>query len=203
MKRRGLIPPTERVVEIYREMLWYRRQLYNDADFFKVPEAWEKICEGNQTYKTKTYRSEITEDFKRRAGIVVLGESATLIADEKLIERAREGCKLSNFILAHEIGHLALDHHARNAKVKNFQLFEGANGLSNIPPTTEEWEANFAAVSFQCGVALEDTKATALELAHRAYSDTKTIRMAQKLVQLDAFQRELRRQSLRYERVVL
>ncbi len=201
MKRKPTLS-TSRAVEIYREMLSVRRELCNDNEFFKVPDAWEAICEGSETWKTKTYRTEQLEDYKRKAGIVVFGDHATLIADERLIENARKGCKLSNYILAHEIGHLALDHHANNAIVKNFQLFSGPNGMSNIPPTLEELEANFAAVFFQCGIALENSQLATIQLAHLAFSDVYYVGKAQRFVQLDVFQRELRRPRPKFERVV-
>tara|TARA_Y100000815_G_scaffold20470_1_gene17498 strand:- start:157 stop:738 length:582 start_codon:yes stop_codon:yes gene_type:complete len=193
-------------VEIYREVIWVRRELYSDGDFFKVPDAWEKICEGNNKWRTQTYRTEKVEDYKRKAGIVVLDDFVTLSVDDRLMENARKGCKLSNYILAHEIGHLVLDHHAQNAVIKNFQLFSGPNGMSNMPPTKEEMEANIAAVFFQCGVALEDSALEALPLAHRACTDVGYVKRAQRIVQLDVFQKELWRQDScykRYERVVL
>ena len=202
MKRRPTLS-TPRAVAIYREMLDVRRELFDDNEFFKVPDAWEAICEGSEKWKTKTYRTEQLEDYKRKAGIIVFEEYVTLSVDERLIENARKGCKLSNFILAHEIGHLALDHHANNAKMQNYQLFAGPNGMSNIPPTQEELEANFAGVFFQCGVALENKQVSTIQLAHRAFSDVRTVGKAQNYVQLEVFQRELRRPRPKYERVVL
>jgi len=201
--KRKLTLSTPRAVEIYTEMLSVRRELYDDNEFFKVPYAWYAICEGSETWKTRTYRTKHQEDYKRKAGIVVFGDLVTLVADERLIENAKKGCKLSNFVLAHEIAHLALDHHAQNAVVKNFQLFSGLSGMSNLPPTIEEWEANFAAVCFQCGVALESSQLMAIDLAHRAFSDVNTVRKVQKLVQLDVFQQELKRPKPKYERIVL
>jgi hypothetical protein len=150
-----------------------------------------------------TYRSGLGEDYKRRAGIVVFGDQVTLNVDERLLENAKKGCKLSNFILAHEIGHLALDHHARSAKVMNFQLFAGPNGLSNLPPTIEELEANFAAVFFQCGSALADSHWEPLQLAHKAFTEVGYVKKAQRYVQLEVFQRELWRPKKNKMRVVL
>ncbi|GGO52141.1 hypothetical protein SAMN05444398_101427 [Roseovarius pacificus] len=184
-------------------MLWLRRELYDDGEFFKVPDAWAAICEESETWKLKTYRTELLEDYKRKAGIVVLGDYVTLSADERLWENARRGCKLSNYILAHEIGHLTLDHHAKGAITKNFQLFSGPNGMSNVPPTVEELEANLAAVFFQCGVALKDRQIDAVQLAHRAFSDVHYVKKAQRIVQLDVFQQELRRPRPKVERVIL
>jgi len=194
---------TPRAVEIWDEALWLRRELYKDDEFFKVPDAWEMICDESETWKTKTYRAKIAEDFNRKAGFVILEDFATLTVDERLLENARKGDKLSNYILAHEIGHLMLDHHKMGAITKNFQLFSGPNGMTNTPPTLEEFEANIAAVFFQCGVALEDKQLHPIQLAHRAFSDVYYVKKAQKMVQLDVFQRELRRPKKKNERVVL
>jgi len=148
-----------------------------------------------ERWALKTYRFRETEDFRRRAGVIALEHSVTLVADEKLMERAAEGCNFMNFVLAHEFGHLVLDHHAKGAVIKNFQLFSGAGGMAaSIPPTVEELEANFAAVFFQCGVALEEGRWNTRQLAQRAFSDDLYVKKAQAVVQLSAFLRELERQ---------
>ncbi|OIP85384.1 MAG: hypothetical protein AUK37_04260 [Rhodobacterales bacterium CG2_30_65_12] len=200
MKRKPFIS-TPRAVEVYREMLWWRRELFDDGEFFKVPDAWEAMCEGINTWKTYTYRG--LERFKPKAAMIVFGESAKLCIDERLLDDARKGGKLTNSILAHEIAHLALDHHANSATKKNFQLSAGTKGMSIRPPNSEEFEANLAGVFFQCGVALQDKRLTKLELAHRAFADVELVGLAQQYVQLDIFQRELWHQRTRYERVVL
>jgi len=202
MKRKSTFT-TSRAVEIWEETLWLRRELYPDDKFFKVPDAWDKICEEGETWKTKAYRAHSAQDFNRKAGVVVLGDRATLTVDERLLENARKGDKLSNFILAHEIGHLVLDHHEKGAIIKNFQLFSGPQGMTNTPPTLEEFEANMAAVFFQCGVALLDKQQVPIQLAHRAYSDVYYVKKAQKMIQLENFQRELQRPKKKNERVVL
>ena len=192
-----------RAAEIWREMLWFRRELYADTDFFRMTAVWEALCNELPFWSMRTYRSNQLEDYKRKAGVVAVGDHVTLTVDERLWENAGNGCKLSNFILAHELGHLALNHHARSAVIKNFQLFSGPNGMSNLPPTAEELEANYAAVFFQCGVALEDKRRDSLHLADRAFSDVTYVRKAQKAVRLEAFELELRRQRERIARVVL
>ncbi|SHL58425.1 hypothetical protein SAMN05444414_12114 [Roseovarius marisflavi] len=202
MKRRPILT-TLRATEIWTEMLWFRRELYSDDKFFKMTDVWETLCNDFEKWTMRTYRSNQLEDFKRKAGVVALDDRVTLTADEKLIANAKHGCKLSNFILAHELGHLALDHHARGAVVKNFQLFSGANGMCNVPPTLEELETNYAAVFFQCGAALEDTCWSPIQLAHRAFSDVEYVKKAQAVVRLDVFQRELRRPKPKRERVIL
>lgn len=202
MKSRPLLSAT-RAAEIWTETLSVRRQLYTDSDFFKMPEVLDELFNASNHWVIKTYRTDETEDFKRKAGIVVLGDWVTLTADERLIERAKHGCKLSNFILAHEFGHLILNHHANSAITKNFQLFAGPNGMTNSPPTQEELEANYAGVFFQCGIALFESRRSALELARRAFSDVDYVKKAQAIVRLDAFQRELSRPKPKYERVIL
>jgi hypothetical protein len=87
--------------------------------------------------------------------------------------------------------------------MKNFQLFSGPNGMSNIPPTQEELEANYAAVFFQCGVGLQDARWSATRLADRATSDVEYVKKAQARDRLDVFQRELNRPRPKRERVVL
>ncbi|MEQ8899844.1 MAG: hypothetical protein RID11_07385 [Roseovarius sp.] len=194
---------TYRGAEIYAEILSLRRELYGDGDFFKMPEPWETLCEVGEGWSINTYRSDEVEDFRRKAGVIQFDNRVTLTVDEKLMANAKRGCKLSNFILAHEFGHVALNHHARSAVTKNFQLYAGPGGMSNLPPTMEELEANYAAVFFQCGAALQNPQLNPVELAHRAFSDVEYVRKAQGIVRLDVFQRELCRSKPRYERVIL
>ncbi len=192
-----------RGAEIWTEMLSLRRELYCDSDFFKMTEVLRTLCDVGEGWSIKTYRSNEMEDFRRRAGVIVFEGEVIISVDERLMENADPGCKLSNFILAHEIGHLALDHHARSAVTKNFQLFAGPSGMVNSPPTQEELEANYAAVFFQCGPALADTRWSPLDLANRAFSDVLYVKKAQAIVRLDVFQRELIRPKPNRERVVL
>jgi len=127
-----------------------------------------------------------------------------MTVDGRLVESARLGAKLSNFILAHEIGHLALDHHKENKVVRHFQLFTDASGMkANLSPTLEELEANYAAVFFQCGVTLLESKWEPERLADRAKTDLYYVKLAQRIVQLDVFKNELARISKRSERVIL
>jgi len=199
MTRRPFIS-TQRAVEIYREMVWWRRELCEDTEFFNVPDTWETLCEDIETWKMNAYQAE---GQKPKAAMVVFGDHATLTVDERLVEKARKGCGLSNSILAHEISHLALDHHAQSATTKHFQLSKGPKGFAVKPPNSEELEADLGAVFFQCGVALEDKSLSALELARRGSADVALVRNAQRYVQLHVFQEELSRQRNRYERVVM
>ena len=194
---------TSRAVGIFDEMISVRRMYCADNDFFRMDEFWEYLCDEGNKWSINTYRSNETEDFKRKAGVIAFRDRVTLTVDEKLMARAKQGCKLSNFILAHEVGHLALNHHARSAVTKNFQLFSGPRGMSNLPPTLEELEANYAAVFLQCGVALLDPKWDPLQLARRAFTDVAYVKKAQAIVRLDVFQRELTRERPTFPRVVL
>ena len=194
---------TLRLVEVFEEMVACRRLYCADSDFFRMPDFWKDLCDEEGCWKIKTYKSNETEDFKRKAGVIAFGDRVTLVVDERLMAAADGGCKLSNFILAHEVGHLALDHHARGAVVKNFQLFAGPSGMSNLPPTLEERETMFAAVFLQCGVALLNGKWDPIHMANRAFSDVHYVRNAQRMLQLDVVRRELARTRPKRERVVL
>jgi hypothetical protein len=177
---------TERAAEIYEVMLEYRRAFCADTKFFKMTELWDHLVAGDGEWKIQLFRSGLGADYERRAGVVALGHRVTLTADVELWERATAGSLIANFILGHELGHLALDHHAKAAVVKNFKLFVGSKGcMANIPPSVEELEAHLAAVFLQCGVALEDPRWSALELAKRAFSDVSYVKKCQSYVRLD------------------
>ncbi len=190
---------TSRSVEIYQGMLWFRRMFYEDSVFFKMSDFWEMLCEDSEYFSIKTYHSNQRDDYKRKGGVIAFNGHIILTVDHQLIVNAKHGCGFHNFMLAHEFGHIALDHYAKSAMTKNFQLFKGSNGMmSNSPPTIEELEADYAAVFFQCGVALEDKRRSAKELARRAFSDERIVEKAQSRVQLDVFrQRLIKRQRKR------
>ena len=197
---------TSQVARIFKDMLDLRRIYCKDSEFFRMDEFWDWLSDedGDSVgIQIKRYKSSNLDPYKNRAATIAFGDNATLVVPEDMMVKAAEGCKLSNYTLAHEIGHLALGHHARSAVVKNFQLFSSDNGLANIPPTVEELEANYAAVFFQCGIALLDPKIDPLELANRASTDVYSVRKIKKLCGLDVFQRELIILSASIERVVL
>ena len=199
-------PPTislERLVSIRREAFAARRELFDDKDFFKMTEAWEAVCDEGADWKIRTYKSRANEDYKRKAGVIQFLGKVTLTVDEALWGKAEQGQEFANFLLGHEFGHLICDHHSRSATIKHFQLFDGPSGKSNMPPNTEELEANLAAVFFQCGPEIESDRLSDRELAKRAYSDERTIQRIRKYVKLSAYQREISRPGNRYERVVL
>ena len=194
---------TSVILETYVEMISYRRTYCDDSEYFKASQFWTDMCSDIDTWKIKKYSGNESEDWLRKAGVITLREHVTLSTDRQLFENAEKGCKLSNFILAHEFAHVALGHHDRNLVTKHFQLFAGSNGMSNIPPTVEEYQANLGAVFFQCGVALEDERLTTLDLAHRSFSDVSYVRRAQKLVQLSLFKQKLFERRSNVKRVVL
>ena len=208
MKRKPFLT-TARVVQIFDEMLAYRRGFCADNEFVRMHEVWEELCVEGSDWKIRKYRDKKTENFKPKAGVVQFGHSVTLSVDERLFQDAAKGGGLSNYILAHELGHIALDHHASSKVVKNFQLFSGPGGMSIRPPTLEEEEVDYAAVFFQCGQALFDKRLDAVQLARKAFTDVSVVRKAQKIVGLEVFQRELlfqRQLTLlrpKYERVIL
>lgn len=197
---------TPRIVEIFHEMVSCRR-IYcdgSDARFFKMTEFWEWLAgDQNDGIRIKTYNSDGEADYKRKAGVVAFGNLATLVVDQKLLSNARRGCKLSNFLLAHEFSHLALGHHDQGAVIKNFQLYSGPNGMMNVPPTKEELEANIAATFFQCGTALLDDAAEPLQLAHQAFTDVLYVKKCLGICGSNAFMDELEKRRVQHERVVL
>ena len=196
---------TSRAVEIYTEMISCRRMFYGDQEFFKATELWEELCSESRSWKINTFRRNSKADLKLKAGVVVLSDLdlVTLTVDEELLAKAKRGGWMENFVLAHELGHIALGHHDKGLVTKNFQVFPSPKGMANIPPTLEEEETNYAAVFLQCGVALEDPRWQPVELARRAFSDPSYVKKAQAAVKLDVFQRELKRPKPRYPRVIL
>lgn len=189
-------------VDIFREMLSLRRIYCEDTHFFKMNDVWEWLAEDNKEIRIKTYNGS-SSTRPAKAGVVAFGDKSTLVVSEEMLSRAKSGCKLANFTLAHEFSHLALDHHAKGAVVKNFQLFESSSGLANIPPTIEELEANYAAVFFQCGVELLDSRNVPIFLANQAHADVYYVKKAMKILSVPAFRRELSKLNSSIERVVL
>ena len=187
---------------IFREMLGIRREYYPDSQFFRTVDVWDQLA-SDSVVKIKTYKSADTEDFKRRAAVIVFEDQIKLVVDERLLFEARKGGRLYNYILAHELAHLALNHQDRGQIVKHFQLFDSKNGMANIPPTNEEREANWGAVFFQCGVALFGQSVNPLELARRSCSDIESVKKAVAICRLEAFQREFNKPSKSLGRVIL
>lgn len=205
MKHRASRPALapSRAAEIYEVMTSYRREVCADSDFFLAPDFWDYLCEGDGDWTIKIFKSGLGDDYVRRAGVIAFDGRVRLTADQELWVRAKKGCNVANFILSHELAHLALGHHEKNAVIKNFKLFSGPRGMSNIPPTVEEEEANIGAAFLQCGPALLNVSFGFLDLAKRAHCDPPYVKRAQSLVRLEPFQRALRMPKLRYPRVVL
>jgi hypothetical protein len=201
MKKRPTLS-TKRAVEIFEDAVDIRRGYCADTDFFRMTEFWEYLCEDSETWSIKRYRSGEKENFKRKAGVIAFAGLLTLTVDQELWDRASKGNLFFNYLLAHEAGHLILNHHAKGAVTKHFELYAGPNFKANIPATVEELEANYAATFFQCGVALLEPRWEALELARRAFSDPYHVEKLQAQVRLDAFRRLLNRPRPKRERVV-
>ena len=194
-----------RMACIFREMQSLRRIYCEDTQFFKMIDVWEWLTdddEGSGEIRIKKYKSSNSTQ-RTKAGVVALGDKATLVVSEEMISKAKNGGKFENFTLAHEYSHLALDHHAMGAVVKNFQLYNSDSGLANIPPTIEELEANFAATFFQCGTALLDSNVDPVSLANRAYTDVYYVKKAVRMLRIPAFRQELSKQESSIVHVVL
>ena len=186
-----------RIAEIYRTMTDYRREYCDTEDlrFFKMADFWEWLCgDGGEGWQIKTFRSDLGDDYLRKAAILTFDGRMTLTVDEGLWGKAKQGCKVANFILAHEFAHLALDHHSGNATTKNFMMKQRATDFAMIPPTLEELEADYGGVFFQCGPVLEDVRWSAKYIADRSFSDVAKVEKAVRIVRLEGFKREVDRQ---------
>jgi len=201
MSRRPKIS-AQRAAKVFKEALACRRLFCEDDKFFNMSEMWEDLCEGDDNWNIRQVTNGPLADYQRRAGVVAFGEFVTLVADKELMRLARLGSGFANFILAHEISHLMLDHHANAKVVKNFKVVDSETGKSVIPPTDEELETNYAAIFLQCGVALFDERLSALELARRAKTDVGMVKKARSLVRVMEFQKELESISKQKPRVV-
>jgi|AutmiccBRH37_all_1029493.scaffolds.fasta_scaffold30335_1 hypothetical protein len=204
MKRKPYLS-TARAAEIYNTVVGCRRIFCEDSEFFKATELWGDLCSENNAWRIRKFRSVDEDSYKLKAGVIVFEDlgRVTLTVSEELWAKARDGGWMQNFVLAHELGHIALGHHDKGLVTKNFQVFAGPKGLANTPPTLEEEEANYAAVFLQCGVALEDQRWQTLDLARRAFSDPSYVRKAQAAVRLDVFQQQLKLIRSKHSRVVL
>lgn len=191
----------KRGAEIFLEMAACRREFAQDDEFFKMSSFWEWFSEESDFVKIKLH-SQSARGSVKRASIVAFDERVTLITSAGLFDDARRGCKFSNFVLAHELGHYALGHNQRKTIPKNFQLANTARGLSIIPPNVEEHEADRAAVFFQCGYALFD-ETDARILADRAYSEVGQVRKAMLLCRVPSFRKLVFEPRPRVQRVVL
>lgn len=184
-----------------REMLWHRREFCSDNEFFKMVDYWDWLAKELPEISIKKFVARGRAELK--AGVVCFNNRSTLIVPTEMLKKSGEGEKLSNFTLAHEFAHIALDHHAKGAVVKHFQLINTSTGVANVPPNIEELEANFAAVFFQIGVALLAPNADPIALANRANTDVTYTRKAIAICSLPEFQREFSKLQHSIERVIL
>lgn len=184
--KRDLILTTKRAVEVYKAMIWRRRLYRADQSYFKAIDYWDWQYGADTIKAYKSADEEIG-----RPGVISFGGRVCLTADDRRIMLARSGHAFSNTLVGHEISHVALGHHKQFAQVTNFDLGEGSYGKVIVPKNLREKEADFGSTVFLCGVALKDKKMSALELARRACADVAQVEKAQRLIQLDVFQREL------------
>lgn len=192
----------QRAAWLLREMLSYRRIEFLDNEFFSMSEVWRTMAEDNPDLSIKEFKGSGNIQ-EKKAGVIALGGRATLIVAEQLMQRAEAGDKLANFTLAHELAHLMLDHHEKSAGIKNFILEHGSKGYTTKPPSDEELETNYAAVFFQCGVALLAPRANAIELSRRAKTDTEWTKKAIALCSVKEFQEEFGKLHHSIQRIVL
>ncbi len=192
MKRKPALT-TVRAVDIYRQAISVRRDYCADTEFFKMPD-FLRYCEDEAgNWRIKTYASKLGGDHLRRAAVFTLGDQVRLAIDEVMWVRAEKGGQLENFVLAHEASHLLLGHTSKGGTASNFMLSSEGQVNKIIPQNEFELEANIGAVFLQCGIALQQPKWEAFELARRACTDVEHVKKAQKFVQLEVFQRELNR----------
>ncbi|WP_298919410.1 hypothetical protein [uncultured Roseobacter sp.] len=180
----------KRAAEAFYELLTLRRMFLEDERYAKLTEYLDILTDDNADTRIKTFDAK-THAQEVKAGSLALFGKVIFIVSNQLLEKARKGCKLANFTLAHEFAHVELGHHEDQKIVKNFQLFSTEQGQANIPPTDEELEANFGATFFQCGVALLDPDADPISLANRAYTDVGYVKKSLRICQSEVFRKEL------------
>lgn len=198
----GLILTTRRAVRIFEGMISCRRESFADNEFFKMTDLWKDLCEGSNEWKVKFYRRGPRDLDRPQAAVAEFNHRVRLTVSEELWAEAESGDGVANFILAHEIGHIELRHNARFA-TRHFQMAATANGHLILPKSYYEKEADFAAVAFQCGIALLDRSRSGAELSKSAFSDQEQVEKAQRMVQSRVFLAELNRPRAAYPRVVL
>ena len=133
---------TARAAAIFEQAMSWRQTFcqcndYRDNHFFKVPTFLSWLFGDDENWSIKKFQSKPGEDLVRKAAIVVFDGRVTLTVNQAIWEGAEQGKWFDNFMLAHELGHLGLDHHTRSAVTKNFQLTRLNNVNSNLPPTMQ------------------------------------------------------------------
>lgn len=198
----GLILTTKEAVRIFEDMVDCRRAFCADNQFFKMTDVWKDLCEGSNEWKVKFYRRGPKDLDRPQAAVAVFDQNVRLTVSEELWADAESGDGVSNFILSHELGHVGEGHNSRFA-TRHFQMASTAKGHAILPMSYYEKVADFAAVAFQCGVALRDRRLTAAGLSNLAFSDQEQVEKAQRLVQSKVFLAELNRPRTAHPRVVL
>ena len=188
----GLILTTQEGVRVFEDMLSCRRLFCADNEFFKMTDVWKDLCDGSKEWKIKFYRRGPKDLDRPQAAVAVFDQHVRLTVSQELWTDAESGDGVSNFILAHELGHVGERHNARFA-TRHFQMASTANGHSILPKSYYEKVADFAAIAFQCGVALLDENLSGTDLAKLAFSDLEQVQNAQRMVQSKVFRRELAR----------
>jgi hypothetical protein len=197
----GLILTTRETVRIFEDMVSCRRALYADNEFQKMTDVWKELCQDSEEWKIKLYQRGKKDLDRPQAAVAVLGQHVRLTVSAELWADAESGDGVSNFILAHELGHVGEGHNSRFA-TRHFHMASTANGHAIIPKSYYEKVADFAAVAFQCGVALLDASLSAADLARLAFSDLEQVQNAQRMVQSTVFCRELARPRAAVKREV-
>ena len=193
---------TSRAVTIVREMILLRGGYVGEFEFFRMTELWESLAD-DKIVRIRTFKPRSSDVNRRKASAIRFGDQVTLSVDNDYWERALRGENFPNFTLAHEFGHIELNHHTNQAGTKNFQLTARQADFANIPPNEEEFEANLAAVALQCGTALLNRGVDAEDLAKRASSDYTWVKKVVQFCKLEAFQNEINRPRPTYPRVIL
>ncbi|MEO0669203.1 MAG: hypothetical protein AAFZ99_14925 [Pseudomonadota bacterium] len=173
---------------LYRNTVSFRRAYVPDGKFFKASDFWRDAAADIPEVRIKLHDRSIL-----KASTNALDELTVLVAPKQLFDNADRGCKICNFILAHEAGHISEEHHSENAVSKYFQLFATETEVANIPPTIEELETNYAATFFLCGPAIFDLRRDALRLADVAYCDVYYIKKVRKLLEQQEFWEEMQK----------
>lgn len=186
----GLILTTQRAVRIFEGMISCRREFFADNEFFKMTDLWKDLCEDSSEWRIKFYRRGPKDLDRPQAAVAEFDNNVRLTVSEELWTDAESGDGVSNFILAHEIGHVGQRHNSR-FPTRHFQMASGKNGHTILPKSYYEKEADFAAVAFQCGVTLLDRNVSGVVLAKLAFSDIEQVQKVQRMVQSEVFRREL------------
>ena len=118
---------TARAVNIFEMAQSWRQEYcqsndFRDNHFFKLPSFLSWLFGDDENWTIRLFHSSQGKDHIRKAAIVAFDGLVTLTVDQVIWDGAERVNWFDNFILAHEVGHLGLDHHRKSAVTKNFQL---------------------------------------------------------------------------------